>query len=268
MRRITLLTNPDLCNLHCPLCFLRQRGAFTPYGEMPFELAQAAIEKYSPQELIPSTMGEPLLYSKFKELLNLCKARHIKINLTTNGTFPGPWNSKPGMESLLTACSDIKISTLAYEVGGISQRDWKENVERLSECRRMLLGNSATLSLQVTLHRENIDNVDTILHWAENIGIQRIKWNPVVFLENAPQVLQDRFKTSPEKIENLRQEFLSGRLHSSKIKNEGSLFFKDSTNICAVGGKCDDCPFIDEIWIWPDGHEDHCPNPQKRWKSL
>ena len=269
MRRITLLTNPDLCNLHCPLCFLRQRGAFTPYGEMPFELAQAAIEKYSPQELIPSTMGEPLLYSRFKELLEFCRVRNIKINLTTNGTFPHPWNSKQGMDNLLTACSDIKISTLAYEVGGISQRDWLENVERLLEYRRQLSSNfsTTTLSLQVTIHRENIDKVDTILHWAECAGIQRINWNPVVFLDNAPQTLHDRFKISGEEIEFLRQEFLSGSLRSSKVKNEGSLFFKGATGLCPVGGKCEACPFIDEIWIWPDGHEDHCPNPQKRWKN-
>ena len=268
MRRITLLTNPDLCNLHCPLCFLRQRGASTPYGEMPFELARAAIEKYTPQELIPSTMGEPLLYSKFKELLDFCRARHIKINLTTNGTFPGLWNSRQGMVNLLTACSDIKISTLAYEVGGISQERWRENVEQLLEYRRQSSSfTPATLSLQVTLHRENIDKVETILHWAENAGIQRIKWNPVVFLENTSQALQNRFRISTEEIETLRQEFLSGSLHSSKVKNEGSLFFKGASGLCPVGGKCDACPFIDEIWIWPDGHEDHCPNPQKRWKK-
>ena len=62
MRRITLLTNPDKCNLRCALCFLRQQGIVSYSGEMPFETAKAAIEKYSPQEVIPSTMGEPLLY--------------------------------------------------------------------------------------------------------------------------------------------------------------------------------------------------------------
>ena len=172
------------------------------------------------------------------------------------------------MVNLLTACSDIKISTLAYEVGGISQERWRENVEQLLEYRRQSSSfTPATLSLQVTLHRENIDNVETILHWAENAGIQRIKWNPVVFLENTSQALQNRFRISTEEIETLRQEFLSGSLHSSKVKNEGSLFFKGASGLCPVGGKCDACPFIDEIWIWPDGHEDHCPNPQKRWKK-
>ena len=123
MRRVTLLTNPDVCNLCCPLCFLNQRALLhcdasnarddnrdcvldsenarlansngerfsdcikerncnkerraLGMGEMPFEIARAAIEKYAAErdvsgkrllrEVIPSTMGEPLLYSHFAE---------------------------------------------------------------------------------------------------------------------------------------------------------------------------------------------------------
>ena len=50
-------------------------------GEMNFEIARAAVEKYAAdrdasgkrllREVIPSTMGEPLLYSHFDELLKL-----------------------------------------------------------------------------------------------------------------------------------------------------------------------------------------------------
>ena len=79
MHRITLLTNPDKCNLRCALCFLRQNGIVSFSGEMPFETAKAAIEKYAAEkdssgnsllkEVIPSTMGEPLLYSRCENLL-------------------------------------------------------------------------------------------------------------------------------------------------------------------------------------------------------
>ena len=101
MRRITLLTNPDKCNLHCPLCFLNQCSQVCRkfgMGEMPYAVARAAIEKYAAeldasgkrilQEIIPSTMGEPLLYSHFDELLEQCRTLGIPLNLTTNGTFP------------------------------------------------------------------------------------------------------------------------------------------------------------------------------------
>lgn len=265
MRRITLLTNPDKCNLRCALCFLRQQGIVSYSGEMPFETAKAAIEKYSPQEVIPSTMGEPLLYSRFEDLLHLCEMSGIKINLTTNGTFPGKWGTPSVMFELVQACSDIKVSTLAYEMGGFLRHLWRENVEKLIECRRRRVDSSATISLQVTLHRENIRDVQEILSFAESAGVYRIKWNPAVFIPNASPILEKRFKLSKQELESIRHELLEGSLRSSKVKFEGSLFQENPSEECPMSGSCEKCPFTDEVWIWPDGHEDHCPNPKKRW---
>lgn len=253
---------------------------------MPIEVARAAIERYASErdeygnrllrEVIPSTMGEPLLYTEFDELLQVCEAKALKLNLTTNGTFPGKWNSEFGMDQLLKACSDIKISTLSYEMGGISQALWRENVERLMEYRHrkietgeMLL---STVSLQVTLHGENVTDESTTLEWAndvllfaENNDIHRIKWNPVVILEGASQSIRDRFRVDKKVLDLLRNELRSGRLRSAKVIHEGSLFFENAAGLCPVGGKCVACPFEDEVWVWPDGHEDHCPNPERRW---
>lgn len=286
MRRITLLTNPDLCNLHCPLCFLNQCGVSGRFGEMSIEVARAAIERYASErdeygnrllrEVIPSTMGEPLLYSKLNELLQVCEAKSLKLNLTTNGSFPGPWGSDSGMERLLGSCSDIKISTLSYETGGLPYSLWSENVERLMRCRSRtenVAGNGLSkVSLQVTLHGQNAANEMAAVEWAkgivrfaENLGIDRIKWNRVVILEKKSPSLRERFGVDNRLFEMIRQEMLSGALRSSKVKYGGSLFFEQDAGLCSVGGKCDACPFENEVWVWPDGHEDHCPNPERRW---
>ena len=286
MRRITLLTNPDVCNLHCPLCFLNQRALLNcdvancnkercalGMVEMPFEIARAAIEKYAAErdvsgkrllrEVIPSTMGEPLLYSHFDELLKLCRAMGLPLNLTTNGTFPGKWGSDAAMELLLRSCSDIKVSYLASE-----QFDgWKANVEKLVRVRDKLRGNArcATVSLQVTLHKKNLQDVPALVSWASANGIDRIKWNKVVLLSVASQELREMYALDDALLESLRNEFRSGEFSASNVKREGSLFFDDGADVCAVGGKCESCPFADEVWVWPDGHEDHCPNPERRW---
>lgn len=305
MRRVTLLTNPDVCNLRCPLCFLNQRalhncnarsvengnGDCPPdnarerffycnkerrafgMGEMSFEVARAAIEKYAAerdvsgkrllQEVIPSTMGEPLLYSHFDELLEFCRALEIPLNLTTNGTFPGKWVSDAAKELLLRSCSDIKVSYLASE----RFDGWKANVEKLVRVRDKLRENArcATISLQVTLHKNNLQDVPALVSWASAIGIDRIKWNKVVFLSTASQSLREMYALDDASLESLRNEFRLGALSASNVKHEGSLFFNDSADICAVGGKCESCPFADEVWVWPDGHEDHCPNPERRF---
>ena len=325
MRRITLLTNPDVCNLHCPLCFLNQRalrncnarstengnGDCPPdngrerfsdcnkerrafgMGEMNFEIARAAVEKYAAdrdasgkrflREVIPSTMGEPLLYSHFEELLELCRAFGIPLNLTTNGTFPGKWGSDAAMELLLRSCSDIKVSYLASE-----QFDgWKANVEKLVRVRDKLRGKAgcedadcagtetfssvdakiaksrvATVSLKVTLHKKNLQNVPGLVSWASAIGIDRIKWNKVVLLKCVPPEFRKEYELSENDVALLRS-----RLKSTKVRCEGSLFFTDFHNgDCAMGGVCGvSCPFMDEIWILPDGSENHCPDPERRF---
>lgn len=305
MRRITLLTNPDVCNLHCPLCFLNQRalhncnarsaensnGDCPPdngrerffycnkerrafgMGEMSFEVARAVIEKYAAErdvsgkrllrEVIPSTMGEPLLYSHFDELLKFCDSLGLPLNLTTNGTFPGKWGSDAAIELLLHSCSDIKVSYLASE-----QFDgWKANVEKLVRVRDRLRENArcATISLQVTLHKKNLQDVPEIMSWASAIGVDRIKWNKVVLLSSASQALREMYALDDAPLESLRNNLRSGAFSVSNVMHEGSLFFNNSADICAVGGKCESCPFADEVWVWPDGHEDHCPNPEKRF---
>ena len=58
--RMTLLTNPDRCNLQCALCFLKQRRHQFGKGEMPWEIAEKAVRKFAVEgirEVIPSTMG-------------------------------------------------------------------------------------------------------------------------------------------------------------------------------------------------------------------
>ncbi|WP_405323642.1 hypothetical protein [Fibrobacter sp.] len=268
-------------------------------GEMPFEVAQAAIEKYAAErdvsgrrllrEVIPSTMGEPLLYSHFDELLELCRTLEIPLNLTTNGTFPGKWGSEAAMELLLCSCSDIKVSYLASE-----QFDgWKANVEKLVNVRDKLRENAdcakvdcartadvecagtetfssadarvATVSLQVTLHKKNMHDVPELVSWASAIGIDRIKWNKVVVLKGASQQLREMYMPDDASLDSLRKELRTGALSVSNVKHEGSLFFDNSVDQCAVGGKCESCPFADEVWVWPDGHEDHCPNPERRF---
>ena len=250
-------------------------------GEMNFEIARAAVEKYAAdrdasgkrllREVIPSTMGEPLLYSHFDELLKLCDSLGLPLNLTTNGTFPGKWGSDAAMEKLLCACSDIKVSYLASE-----QFDgWKTNVEKLVRVRDRLRMDAesaetaesrvATISLQVTLHKKNLQEVPEIVSWVSAIGIDRVKWNKVVLLSSASQALREMYALDDALLESLRNEFRSGEFSASNVKREGSLFFDDGADVCAVGGKCESCPFADEVWVWPDGHEDHCPNPERRW---
>jgi len=280
IRRITLLTNPDLCNLHCPLCFLNQRGLSFgeisgAVGEMDFGVAKAVVEKYGSilddegcpvlKEVIPSTMGEPLLYSHFSELLDLCGSVSVPLNLTTNGTFPGVWGDEGHLLRLLKGCSDIKISSLASESFG----GWRDNVERLLSVRRELIksGESriASVSVQATLHGKNLMMIPELIAWATAVGIDRIKWNRAVFLSDCKPELRMAYELD-RSVDELRQYILNcGVMCGSSVRNEGSVFA--SANVSAKRFSLADgtCPFAEELWILPDGSEQHCPHPERRF---
>ena len=80
--RITFDTNPDDCNLHCIMCEDHSPYSTTqpdrlsaglPRRRMDIDLIRRVLADSvdSPlREIIPSTMGEPLLYRDFDEILN------------------------------------------------------------------------------------------------------------------------------------------------------------------------------------------------------
>lgn len=273
MRRLTLVTNPDKCNLRCPLCFLNQRGFAYGKGEMPLYVAVAAIEKYlGLHEVIPSTMGEPLLYSKFEELLDYCMAVEIPVNLTTNGTFPGVWGNDEGLRKLVRGCSDIKVSCMGFSekvvcemMPGITLEKWKGNVLRLIEAaeKKDDVKHAASVSLQVTLHKKMLSQACELLAWAESVGIARIKWNLPVFI-SCGERLRAKYDVGDAEVELLRKQ-----LRSDKVRSEGSLFFDAAYFADGKAGICENeykCRiFADEVWVMPDGSVQHCPNPEKRF---
>jgi molybdenum cofactor biosynthesis enzyme MoaA len=66
-------------------------------------------EKLGVKEIIPSTMGEPLLYKEFDKIFELSEQKNIKINLTTNGTFPKK-SVEEWAKLIVPNTTDVKIS--------------------------------------------------------------------------------------------------------------------------------------------------------------
>lgn len=73
------------CNLRCAFCAFHHR----PLKEMSlddFEYCVKEIKQVTPY-LYLHVQGEPLLHSKFNELLTICDTYQMNVQLVTNGTF-------------------------------------------------------------------------------------------------------------------------------------------------------------------------------------
>jgi glycosyltransferase, family 1 len=120
--RITLDTNPEDCNLSCTMC--EEHSPFSKFikeklngkrRRMPKEWLESIFQQAKAlgvKEIIPSTMGEPLLYKHFAYIVELCYKYNIKMNLTTNGTFPKTTKKSvtEWAKLLVPITTDIKIS--------------------------------------------------------------------------------------------------------------------------------------------------------------
>ena len=186
--RITFVTNPDKCNLHCKMCDTfsndnRHRLKTNHRPEMDFSVVEKTVSQLSYhglREIIPSTMGEPLLYSHFEELIALCRKYGIKMNLTTNGTF-----TKGGVEfwadKLLGVISDVKFSIngINSEINslimcGIDTDRQLSNIKYYLRHRHELDSRS-TVTLQCTFMKSNLLELKNIIHWAIDNGVDRVK---------------------------------------------------------------------------------------------
>ena len=119
--RITFDTNPDDCNLRCIMCEDHspysntqetRRKLGLPKRRMDIDLVRRVLAESRGsrlREIIPSTMGEPLLYRHFEEIVEFCAEYDVRLNLTTNGTFPKK-GARAWAELIVPVTSDVKIS--------------------------------------------------------------------------------------------------------------------------------------------------------------
>lgn len=186
--RITLITNPDKCNLHCKMCdtfseYNRHKLQKRRRPEMNFSLVNKQLVKLSRmglKEIIPSTMGEPLLYSGFEDLIDLCRECVLKMNLTTNGTFPTKgveyWANR-----LIPIISDIKFSLNGVNSSvneqimcGASTSNQLKNIKYWVSLKNKLKSHSTT-TLQCTFMKSNLHELENIVLWGIENGIDRVK---------------------------------------------------------------------------------------------
>ncbi len=196
--RITFDTNPDDCNLHCIMCEefseysnLKQLRVL-PEGikrrRMSIDLIKKTLEevkKYgSVEEIIPSTMGEPLMFKHFEDIIDFCREYGVKLNLTTNGTFPR-LGAKKWAELIVPVGSDVKISwngvtkeTAEKVMKGIDFDKNLKNLEEFLEVRDRIAkegGNYCSVTLQYTFMEINSHELPDLVKFAAERGIDRIK---------------------------------------------------------------------------------------------
>ncbi|MBK8940207.1 MAG: glycosyltransferase [Polyangiaceae bacterium] len=292
--RITFDTNPDLCNLRCIMCEehsphsplqIRRKQEGRARRLMPLAMIEQVVADAAPRglrEIIPSTMGEPLLYEQFEGLLELCRRYDVKLNLTTNGTFPR-LGATAWAELIVPVASDVKISwngaTKATHEGIMLGSRWEEVVDNVRELIRVrdahadAAGNRCRVTFQLTFLEANVDELAAMVRLAMDLGVDRVKGHHV--WAHFDQIQHQSMRRSPEAIARWNQSVLAAReaaderhLPNGKHILLENIFLLD---VSATEDLAPDapCPFLgQEAWVSALGRFDPCCAPDAQRRTL
>jgi len=292
--RITFDTNPDDCNLSCIMCEdhspysttrVDRIAAGIPRRRMSIDLIKQILAESQGtplQEIIPSTMGEPLLYKDFEEIIKLCHQYNIKLNLTTNGTFP-----KKGVDVwaklIVPVTSDVKISwngaTKETQEKIMLGTNWDkvvDNLEKFIAIRDDYARAEAhycQVTLQMTFLETNVHELADIVQLGIRLGVDRIKghhlWAHFSEIKNlSMRKNTDAIARWNEAVKKAQALAISRPLANGKqIKLENiHLLDEEASRNIAPGGEC---PFLGrEAWVATDGRFNPCCAPDKERRKL
>jgi MoaA/NifB/PqqE/SkfB family radical SAM enzyme len=292
--RITFDTNPDTCNLQCVMC-----EEHSPHSDkqdkrrllgkarrvMPIELVRKVVEEAAGKglrEIIPSTMGEPLLYEHFEEIIELCRKHGVKMNLTTNGTFPR-LGARAWAERIVPVTSDVKISwngaTKATQESVMIGARWEKmlgDVRTFIEVRDTHARTNADrcrVTFQLTFLETNVHELADIVRLAIDLGVDRVKGHHL--WAHFSEIEGLSMRRSPEAIQRWNAAVLDARaVASAKTLPNGKylllenifLLSESASEDLAPGGPC---PFLgQEAWVSAEGRFDPCCAPDAQRRTL
>ena len=292
--RITFDTNPDTCNMRCIMCEEHSphsglQAARRREGRqrrlMPFDLIRRVVTDAAPRglrEIVPSTMGEPLLYEHFDDILDLCSRYGVRLNLTTNGTFPR-LGAKAWAERIAPVASDVKISwngaTKATQEAIMIGSNWEKvlgNVKTFIAVRDAHAGgggNRCRVTFQLTFMEANVAELPDIVRLAAELGVDRVKGHHL--WAHFGEIEKQSMRRDRQAIRRWNRAVLAAReaAAGSRLPNGqrvllDNIFLLDeeATGDLAPGGPC---PFLGrEAWVSAEGRFDPCCAPDAQRRTL
>ena len=293
--RITFDTNPDTCNMRCVMCEehsphsplqATRRREGRPRRTMPVDLIRRVIADAAARglrEIIPSTMGEPLLYEHFEEIVELCSECDVRLNLTTNGTFPR-LGADAWAERIVPVASDVKISwngatKATHEAIMIGAR-WEtmlENVRAFIAVRDAHAaggGNRCRVTFQLTFMEANVTEIAGIVRLAARLGVDRVKGHHL--WTHFGEIEAQSMRRNPDAIRRWNEAVLEAREAAAErmLPNKQTVLLENidlldedgATHDLAPGGRC---PFLGrEAWVSAEGRFDPCCAPDAERRTL
>jgi len=277
-----------MCEEHSPYSDFKEK-LFAQTGQKVRRMPKTWLEPLFQQaqamgirEIIPSTMGEPLLYKDFDFMLDLFQQYGIKCNLTTNGTFPKR-SVEEWAERIVPATSDVKISwngaTAETSEQVMLKIDFAQAVENVRafiavrDAHADAGGNFCRVTFQLTFMRSNMHELAEIVKLAAELGVDRVKGHQL--WDHFEEIKGLSFRQNAETIAEWNRYVAEAHAAAERYRkpNGEKVLLEQITPLepqadLAVPDHYA-CPFLGkELWISATGKISPCCAPDEQRQSL
>jgi MoaA/NifB/PqqE/SkfB family radical SAM enzyme len=276
-----------MCEEHSPYSTLQRERiqAGRPKRRMDIALIRRVLEESQGtplREIIPSTMGEPLVYRHMDEIIELCTQYGVKLNLTTNGTFPGR-GAQAWAERIVPVASDVKISwngaskeTQEAIMLGTRWERVLANVRtfiRVRDAHAAAGGNRCRVTFQLTFLESNVGELAAIVQLAAGLGVDRVKGHHL--WAHFEEIKPLSMRRSPDAIlrwnEAVQAAYEATEQHrlanGNKVLLENIFPLEQGAELDIAPGAV--CPFLGkEAWVSALGRFDPCCAPDALRRTL
>lgn len=293
--RITIDTNPEDCNFHCIMC--EEHSPFSSYiseklggkrRRMPVEWLEPIFQQAAElnvKEIIPSTMGEPLIYKHFDKIVDLCYQYNLKMNLTTNGSFPAVSGKtvEDWAKLLVPIVTDVKFSwngaTAETDEKIMLGKNFHHTIENLKTFIRIRnkhfqqTGWYCRVTFQLTFMQNNMHELADIIKLAAELDVDRVKGHHL--WAHFDEIQNLSMKASPESIQKWNEYVQQAYEAQEKYRKPNGqkvlleqiypLQEQESQEV----PEHYECPFLNkELWISAEGVISPCCAPDDLRKQL
>lgn len=255
---------------------------------MPKEWLEPIFEqakKIGVTEMIPSTMGEPLIYKHFAHFVELCYKYNIRMNLTTNGTLPRTTEKTvtEWAKLIVPITTDVKISwngaTAETSQKVMLKINFEEAVANVKEFIRIRdehfanTGYYCRITFQLTFMQNNMYELADIVKLAAELGVDRVKGHQL--WAHFDEIKHLSMKATPESIVQWNEYVKQAHKVQEKYRkpNGEKVIFENVIPLQKNENKeipeSYECPFLEkELWVSATGNISPCCAPDEMRKTL
>lgn len=225
------------CNLRCTMCgqwgedgWARKLPGDVLAKELPLERIEALLDDVAPwKPAITLFGGEPLLYSRWEELVRCIKSQNLRVNMITNGTL---------LDRHVGKVVELGIDEIIFSLDGpepvhdemrSGKGIFKRAVSAFTELRAVRTKAGSALpriNISTTIFESNYRRLDEVIEIAESIGADTITFHHLIFQSRAvsernSEVFRTEFDLdcmdwigfAREKLPDIEVEYLVRKLH-------------------------------------------------------